>query len=645
MSRGSSPYLLSMALAAPVAGHALGLGEIHIDSKLNQPLTAHIDLLGASDAELASLSATIAGRDAFQRAGLDRPAFLNSAQFSVSRDRQDRPVLALHSRDAFTEPVIELLVELHWPGGALIREYTLLLDPVGANDTSALNTVDAAVSAQPASPAPLHINPPATPVARASIASTAAQPDRQYTVRPRDTLHGIARKFGARTRPEVRRLMMSLFHLNPDGFEGNINRLRSGVTLQIPAPEQLALVPAAQAEREFRQQMKAWRLEGRPENLPAQASLEHTPQVRTRDPVPATPAQDTDALVQRIAALEQTLAQIRQQIAHEDVQLQGLRQQAPPASAAASPVAEPAEAPAADAVAAPAAAPARELQFTKSTDEPAPVATSARKPAPGGLTALPAVRRTAGIGAGSMIGAGITGLILGALTFWGLRRRRPSSPDVRDAQDLAVPSEDGNMPEPAAMPVDAQASQPAEPAFIVAESTLPVEVKPVSTLPSEAVDSAAHDPEETLVIESASGDFADETEVTTKLLMDERLADLERTAQHVFLEGELSSGSRSTPFVERRRSVIDVLRAAIDKQPHRNDLKLKLLELYYATSAANLASFLDVAKRMSREPDMLASSDWDRIVRMGRTILPDEKLFLEDPGASDETSAIKENVA
>jgi len=42
---------------------------------------------------------------------------------------------------------------------------------------------------------------------------------------------------------------------------------------------------------------------------------------------------------------------------------------------------------------------------------------------------------------------------------------------------------------------------------------------------------------------------------------------------------------------------------------------------------------------------MLASSDWDRIVRMGRTILPDEKLFLEDPGASDETSAIKENVA
>ncbi len=625
MSRGSSPYLLSMALAAPVAGHALGLGEIHIDSKLNQPLTAHIDLLGARDAELASLSATIAGRDAFQRAGMDRPAFLNSAQFSVSRDRQDRPVLALHSRDAFTEPVIELLVELHWPGGALIREYTLLLDPVGTTDTSALNTVDAPVSAQPASPAPLRSNPTATPVTHASIPSTAVQPDRRYTVRPRDTLHGIARKLGARTRPEVRRLMMSLFHLNPEGFEGNINRLRSGVTLQIPAPKQLALVPAAQAEREFRQQMKAWRLEGRPENLPAQAKLEHTPQARTRDPVPATPAQDTDALVQRIAALEKTLAEIRQQIAREDAQLQGLRQQAPPASAA--------------------AAPAKELQFTKSTDEPAPVVTSARKPAPSGLTALPAVRRAAGIGAGSVVGAGIIVLILGALTFWGLRRRRPSSPDVRDAQDLAVPSNDGNTPEPAAKPVDAQASQPAEPTFIVAESTMPVEATPVSTPPSEAVDSATHDLEETLVIESASGDFADETEATTRLRIDENLADLEKTAQHVFIEGELNSGSRSTPFVERRRSVIDVLRAAIDKEPHRSDLKLKLLELYYATSAANLASFLEVAKKISREPDMLASSDWDRIVRMGRTILPDEKLFLEDPGTSDEISAIKENVA
>ena len=67
MSRGSYPLLLTMALSAPGAAQALGLGEIHIDSKLNQPLSAHIDIVGANEAEIAGLHAAVANREVFQR--------------------------------------------------------------------------------------------------------------------------------------------------------------------------------------------------------------------------------------------------------------------------------------------------------------------------------------------------------------------------------------------------------------------------------------------------------------------------------------------------------------------------------------------------------------------------------------------------
>ena len=105
-------------------------------------------------------------------------------------------------------------------------------------------------------------------------------------------------------------------------------------------------------------------------------------------------------------------------------------------------------------------------------------------------------------------------------------------------------------------------------------------------------------------------------------------------------------GPEPTPlFVERRKSVIDVLRAAIDREPHRRELKMKLLELYYATAFANQASFLEVAKLLARDRDVLTAGDWDRIIEMGKTIAPNDKLFLIDPDAGAELSDVKESAA
>ena len=100
MSSGKNPLMLMMALAMPGAAHALGLGDIHVDSALNERLVAEIDIVGATPEELADLRAAVANRETFLQLGAERPAFLNSATFKLSEDKRGRPVLSVRSTDA-----------------------------------------------------------------------------------------------------------------------------------------------------------------------------------------------------------------------------------------------------------------------------------------------------------------------------------------------------------------------------------------------------------------------------------------------------------------------------------------------------------------------------------------------------------------
>jgi hypothetical protein len=69
MKRAVRRALLLSALAAPSALYALGLGEIRLNSALNQPFDAEIELVSAAPEDLAALRASLA-REAFQRYGL-----------------------------------------------------------------------------------------------------------------------------------------------------------------------------------------------------------------------------------------------------------------------------------------------------------------------------------------------------------------------------------------------------------------------------------------------------------------------------------------------------------------------------------------------------------------------------------------------
>ncbi len=109
---------------------ALGLGEIRLESALNEPLRAQIELLSAVPGELDNLEITLASSETFDRYGLDRPFYLQGLQFKVVRSgRVDGNYVELRSSSPITEPFLTFLVEATWPRGRLLREYTVLLDP------------------------------------------------------------------------------------------------------------------------------------------------------------------------------------------------------------------------------------------------------------------------------------------------------------------------------------------------------------------------------------------------------------------------------------------------------------------------------------------------------------------------------------
>src|SRR5271170_681289 len=147
------PRLMLMAcLLSPSVSWALGLGEIHLNSALNEPMNAEIDLVAATPDELTALRASLADKDVFSRYGIDRPPFLSTLTFKVGKGKDGRDALLVRSTDAIPEPFVTFLVEVNWARGRLMREYTVLLDPpvyTPGETASSAAPVTAPVSAAP----------------------------------------------------------------------------------------------------------------------------------------------------------------------------------------------------------------------------------------------------------------------------------------------------------------------------------------------------------------------------------------------------------------------------------------------------------------------------------------------------------------
>lgn len=232
---------------SPVA-EAAGLGRFTLLSGLGQPLRAEVELVASRD-ELAGMSARVASADIHRQAGLDYPPTLSSVRLTIDRRPDGPAVVRVVSDRPINDPFVDMLVELNWAGGRLVREYTFLLDPPDTGGRAAV--------------------PVSAPEARGQTRTTVAEPTRlakpaaaEPTERPRSaaSTHEVQRgetlrRIAGETRHDgvsLEQMIVGIFRTNPDAFEGgNMNRLQAGKILAIPDRPTVAAIPDADAHKLF----------------------------------------------------------------------------------------------------------------------------------------------------------------------------------------------------------------------------------------------------------------------------------------------------------------------------------------------------------------------------------------------------------
>ncbi len=285
MSRRLMRISLALVLLLSSEVWAIGLGDINLDSALNEPLRAEIELLSATPEELANLTVTLASAETFARYGIDRPFYLQELQFNVTSG-PGGAVVQVRSRSPVTEPFLTFLVEATWSSGRLLREYTVLLDPPTYAPPAVQQTpaVEAPRRAAPADSAPIvrqpepqprqepapqpTYTPPSRPAPSAEPGSEptytaetpySSAPIGDYLVERGDTLWGITTRMRPDSRLTMNQTMLAIFEANPGAFTGNINRLKAGAVLTIPSADDVFQISRSDAFNEVKRQNEEWR--------------------------------------------------------------------------------------------------------------------------------------------------------------------------------------------------------------------------------------------------------------------------------------------------------------------------------------------------------------------------------------------------
>ena len=233
--------------------HGLGLGEITLKSALNQPLDAEIELLEVRDLGSGEVIPSLASPEEFSKAGVDRLYYLTDLKFTPVVKPNGKSVIRVTSSKPVQEPYLNFLVQVLWPNGRLLREYTVLLDPPLYSPQAAASAPQAPVSAPRATGAPR------APQAPAPVRTTAPAGSDTYRTVSNDTLWEIAQR-NRTDRVSVPQAMLAFQELNPGAFvDGNINRLKSGQVLRIPTEQQMLERSPREALSQVQAQNQSWR--------------------------------------------------------------------------------------------------------------------------------------------------------------------------------------------------------------------------------------------------------------------------------------------------------------------------------------------------------------------------------------------------
>lgn len=643
MRRHLPRLLLTGALLSPASLYALGLGEIRLNSALNQPFDADIEVVAPTRDELTELKVGLASNDLFARYDLDRPAYLSGFEFAISRTRDGQVSIKVTSNRSVTEPFVTLLVEASWGRGRLLREYTVLLDPPvfmpsqpeapapvtapqsGARTEGRIERVpqpQAEPAAEPTRPVPAPEDVREEPVAQ----STPAAVTGSYHVERNDTLWRIARGVNpGASASAINQTMIALFRANPEAFSGNINQLRAGSVLRVPERAEIESISRTEASAEVASQQAAWsaafRTAGEDEanrlrlvtpaetpDAPAQAAPSTAVESAAAAAAPGTPsaaAPGTDD--KRLEVTSPGLA---------DVQKGAEQKGTAETPSAAQPDATQAEA-----------------TPTEPVAEPAPVA--AEPATPVRPPAKPVAEEPAGPSFLERIGAFwwvpvIAGLLLVVALILAFLKRKREAADLGSLDSFA-PSSFEPQVERAAAPAAFTKSRDRADAFLVQEDDdqAPLadfdEPAPVTARRTEA-------PRESLrglSSESPKTRPVEPVQISEPRPVEDTLSS--ETAVRFDQQDALAEADFHMAYGLYDQAA-DLVKIAIDREPTRRDLKLKLLEIYFVWGNRDL--FLDTARDLHGTREQALPGEWDKVLIMGKQIASEDAMFRGEAGAA-----------
>ena len=286
----SAIFVLLFFLIISSSVCALGIGGIKLSSTLDKPLDANIELLGVSSDELSEIEIKLASNAIYERMGIERSALIDQLIFTVQEQDDGKHVIHISTRRPVTEPFLNFLIEVNWRNGRLLREFTVLLDPpvlleeqaapVTAPETELppsfsvttqadeeTETFAPMVEAPPVEEAE-EFEPPAAPestpsndVASVSDGAASAVVDSSsmvHTVQKNEFLWNIASEM----RPQnitVEQMMLALQRANPEAFFGEtVSQLKAGAVLRIDDASSLDSVSVSEAIAEIARQNQEW---------------------------------------------------------------------------------------------------------------------------------------------------------------------------------------------------------------------------------------------------------------------------------------------------------------------------------------------------------------------------------------------------
>jgi len=633
--RNLTKTLAVVSLLIPASAYPLGIGEIKLHSALNQKLDAEIALVLSPGEKASDIKVNLASPDKFDESGVPWTYFLSKVKFQTIQSPNGSVVIKITSNEALKEPFLDFLLEVSWPKGNLYREFTVLVDP-----PTEYEQVAVPVAMRPQS---YSFEPEVIPQRRVSSRRTARKA-RSATFSggkygptiKNDTLWEVAGRVNQQADVSIEQMMIALYEANPGAFyKQNVNALLAGKTLKIPSRDTVLKFSRQQAIEEFNRQTLAWKnrsvqpvaeaVKIKQNSVDNQLTLEAPTQGTVSENTVVAPGDEQavdisaatpsladareqtakikgsdaasdlnagnvatdDAIKSRVAALEKQLAVMQELIALKDQQLadlQGQSQKKTPAEQAPVSAAVPIE------------TEVSKLVPVQPKVQPVPEKTKPVQPKvkPSASPATIAKDESDDTVYWYYIGGGIIGI--GVLTYFGLLwwRKNRSESDFDADHGFAFQG--------------------------------------AASLPANAFSGG---------ISEEDGFGADLTNDDNVFVSDYSSSELD---MFDIDQGEIDPISEADVYLAygRYQQAEELMRHAIKDQPERDECKLKLLEIFYASE--NKSEFEKYANELANYGKKDESGFWSKVAEMGSEICPDSNLFAAQASKPELSKNIGENL-